>query len=255
MKVLILVQSIDLKSKPEYTSLRKAQEDTWDSIPHPNVDVIYYMPGMVPDMLQGNVLHIACDTGWQFMFFNLAKAMRHMLKHDQSWDYIFKTDNSTYIDKAKLHEILLTKPRERYYGGMIYPFMAPTQTQQFMWGDGYALSRDMVGHIVHKYNAAPLKGKQEDDIVVAQLMQGVADWDPSLKIDIPMLNNNQIELGHHAYRCRIDHIGHSPAAVHYPNLNEIINNDISMMNKIHNLITNGKTDSSGLIQEQAQNQA
>lgn len=256
MRILILVQSIDLPNKPEYERLRQAQLATWDSIPHPDVDVIYYTPGIIEDKLEGNRLHIACDTHWTYMFFNLAKAMRHMLKHDQSWDYIFKTDNSAYIDKAKLHEILLTKPRENYYGGMLFPFKAPGDTSiNFMWGDGYALSRDMAAHIVSKYNAAPLKGKQEDDRVVAQIMYNIANWDPELKIYIPGLYKNNVELGHHAYRCRIDHTGASPAAVSYEHINKIIDNDIMMMHKIHNTLTNGQTNNSEGIHAEAQSEA
>lgn len=256
MKVLVLVQSIDLPNKPEYNRLRRAQQETWDSIPHPDVNVIYYMPGVISDSLNGNVLHITCSTNWDFMFFNFAKALRHMLKHDQSWDYVFKTDNSTYIDKAKLHEILSTKPREKYYGGMIYPF--PTEVKYevpFMWGDGYALSRDMAAHIVAKYNAAPLRGKQEDDIVVSQLMHQVANWDESLKIAVPMLNNNEIEPGYHAYRCRIDKLTHSPAAAVYKEINKIIDNDIMIMNKIHNILHHGQTNNGEGLLEETQDQA
>jgi hypothetical protein len=237
MKILILVQSIDIPSRAPYRRLRQAQIDTWDSIPHPNVDVIYYFPGTRPDELVGNELHITCQTHWTYMFFNLAKAMRHMLKNDMTWDYIFKTDNSSYVDKAKLYEILLTKPREKYYGGSDFLFKTPQHKVDFMWGDGYALSRDMVAYIVGKYNQAPLKGKQEDDIVVGQLMHDVANWDKSLTIRVPMLYKNEVELGHHVYRCRIDNISYSPAAAEFKDLDSIVDNDIMMMNKIHQAVT------------------
>lgn len=256
MKILILVQSIDLPNKPEYERLRQAQLTTWDSVPHPDIDVIYYTPGIIEDKLEGNRLHIACDTHWSYMFFNLAKAMRHMLKHDQTWDYIFKTDNSAYIDKARLHQLLLHKPREKFYGGMLFPFKAPNDISlDFMWGDGYALSRDMVAHIVSKYNAAPLKGRQEDDRVIAQLMYGVANWDGSLKIYLPGLNKNIVELGHHAYRCRIDHTSVSPAATNYTEINKIIDNDIMMMNKIYNTLIHGQTTNNEGILTEVQDKA
>jgi len=237
MKILVLVQSIDLAARPEYAPLRKAQMETWDSIPHPNVDVIYYFPGNVPDKLEGNILRIKCDTHWQYMFFNLAKAMRHMLKHDMTWDYIFKTDNSTYVDKEQLYQTLLTKPREKYYGGMFYTFRDPVlHAFPFFWGDGYALSRDMVAHVVNSFNKAPLKGKQEDDIVIGQLMYQVANWDDSLNIYLPILNDNEIELGYHAYRCRVNHLNYSPAAAIYDDIETILANDISIMHKVHNML-------------------
>ena len=254
MKILILVQSIDLPNKQHYAKLRKAQEDTWDSIPHPDVDVIYYTPGLIADKLEGNKLHITCPTHWTYMFFNLAKAMRHMLKHDQSWDYIFKADNSVYIDKARLHEILLNKPREKYFGGMIFKFKGPNDPRpDFMWGDGYALSRDMVAYIVDKYNKAPFKGKQEDDVVVAHLMTDVANWDTTLEICIPGMQNGRVDPNYHAYRTRMDHTRQSPASTTYVEINEIIENDIIMMHAIHKIITNGKTNSERLLQEQDQN--
>ena len=255
MRILILVQSINLPNTQHYTKLRQAQEDTWDSISHPDVDVIYYFPGALDaDTLQGNQLHMVCNTHWTHMFFNLAKAMRHMLKHDMTWDYIFKTDNSVYIDKAKLHELLLSRPREKYFGGMLYNFKAPNdKSPDFMWGDGYALSRDMVAYIVDKYNKAPFRGKQEDDRVVAQLMTDVANGDPTLTIFIPGFNKGEVALGHHAYRTRVDHTTNSPATVDYEEIEKIIDNDIMMMNKIHKTLTDGKTNSEQLVHEQAQN--
>jgi hypothetical protein len=111
----------------------------------------------------------------------------------------------------------------------------------------------MVAHIVAKYNAAPMRGKQEDDIVIAQLVTDVANWDSSLNIYIPMLYNNEVELGHHAYRCRIDHLNFSPAAAVFPDINKIIDNDIAMMHKIHNILTNGQTDNHSVLQEQDKN--
>ena len=98
-----------------------------------------------------------------------------------------------------------------------------------------------------------LKGKQEDDIVIAQLMTDIAEWDYTLDICIPMLHKGEVELGYHAYRCRIDQISYSPAAGIYSNIDQIIDNDIMMMNKIHNLIHNGQTDDHKLLQEQVQN--
>lgn len=240
MKILILVQSIDLPNKQHYTKLREAQENTWDSISHPNVDVLYYFPGaLVNDTLINNKLHIVCDTHWSYMFFTLAKAMRYLLKHDMSWDYIFKTDNSTYINKAKLYEILLNKPREKYFGGMSCFFKEADDTySSLMWGDGYALSRDMVSYIVDKYNKAPFKGKQEDDRVISQIMQNVTDWDTTLEISIPGFNNKEVFLDHHAYRTRTDFTNISPASVDYVHIEKIIDNDITMMHKIHDVLTN-----------------
>jgi hypothetical protein len=248
MKVLILVQSINPSSKPEYEKLRQTQLATWDSIIHPDVDVIYYTPGVIPDKLEGNQLHIFSNTHWTHMFFTLAKAMRHMLKHDMSWDYIFKTDNTAYIDKAKLHEILSTKPREKYYGGMLSPFKtSDNKLVNIMWGDGYALSRDMVAYLVSTYNKAPFKGKQEDDVTVSYIMQGIANWDSSLSIYTP---NEIIEPGHHAYRCRVDHTGYYPGDTPYTEISKVIDIDNIMMNKVHNKLTNGQTDNSkGILEE------
>ena len=236
MKVLILVQSVD---KPDFIRLRQAQQETWDSVEVPDVQTIYYLPGPINDTLEGNTLRIWQDLHWQFMFFTFAKALRHMLKYE--WDYIFKTDNSTYVDKAKLHEILSSKPRTKYYGGMSFPFKIDgVHTVDFFWGDGYALSRDMAEHIVQCYNKAPFKGLQEDDIVVAKIMKNVANWDPTLHVQVPMTNNLTIEPGHHVYRVRIDAVNYSPAAFEFDDIKTIIDHDIWMMNQVHDTVLQKK---------------
>lgn len=248
MKVLILVQSVD---KPDFIRLREAQQQTWDSVELPDVKTVYYLPGNIDDVLEGNTLRIRQQLHWSFMFATFAKALRHMLKYE--WDYVFKTDNSTYVDKAKLHEILLTKPRTKYYGGMDFPWKIPgMHTMPFFWGDGYVLSRDMAEYIVQCYNKAPFKGNQEDDIVVAMIMQDKADWDFSLEIYIPLIKDLKIEPGHHVYRVRINQGSYSPAAFDYDQIDKIIDNDINMMNQIHNTITNGKANNREGILEEAQ---
>lgn len=251
MKVLILVQSVD---KPDFIRVREAQQQTWDSVEVPNVQTVYYLPGDVDDILEGNTLRIRQGLHWQYMFFTFAKALRHMLKYE--WDYVFKTDNSTYIDKAKLYEILSSKPRTNYYGGMSFPFkIEGVHGVDFFWGDGYALSRDMAQYIVDCYNKAPFKGMQEDDIVVAKILMDKCPWDNTLQIYLPVMNELKIEPGHHAYRVRIDAVNYSPAAFEFDDIKTIIDNDIFIMNQIHNTVTNGKANNREGVLEEAQDKA
>lgn len=230
MKVIILVQSID---KPDYIKLREAQQSTWDSITYPNVETIYYKPDGQHENLVGNILNTPENWSWVDMYKSFAKALRLLLKQD--WDYIFKTDNSTYIDKEVLYNLLLTKPRTEYFGGMLYPY---SLDNKFVWGDGYAISRDLAKYIVTEFNKAPFFISGVDDEGVSTVLKDKAILDNTLKV-YEVKSTDKIELGHHLYRVRMSDTGLSPAVQQPDNLSSIIDEDIKQMYNIHNLITNG----------------
>lgn len=254
MKVLILVQSTD---NSYYQPLIEAQQQTWDSVPHPDVTVVYYKPDPTKEELNSNVLDVCHNKRGDHAFFSLMKAMRFMLKKEQ-WDYIIKTDNSIYINKEKLYELLLTKPREKYFGGqpITYDNLSeeskksfPTDVK-FLWGEMLILSRDCAVHLVDAFNKAPLKGIGSDDIIISHILQNYCTWDESIKIEL-----NEENLSGYAYRVRRAALMYSPLFALPSNIKEVIDSDITIMNKIHNLITNGKTDNRERIPQEAQDQA
>lgn len=242
MKVIILVQSID---KPEYIKLREVQQLTWDSIHHPNVETFYYKPNGLSEEIIGNTINTPENWHFSNLYKSFVKALRLLLK--QEWDYIFKTDNSTYVDKEVLYNILSTKPRNNYFGGMYYPYLLD-KTHKTVWGDGYVLSRDLVEYIVKSFNKAPFIYLGADDGVVTKLLEDKTVVDETLPVYEIYLNDGQIKTGHHVYRVREEFQPFSPAIREIENLPDLIESDIKSMYNIHNIITNGKSNSININQ-------
>ena len=114
MKILILVLSC---KKPPYDTLYEAQRRTWDSVDVSGVVTRYFwcdevavMPGVFRRTLDDSV--------------------------DLMWDFIFRMNSSSYVDKVMLKAFAETLPRERCYCGI--------DGGGFASGSGFFLSRDMV---------------------------------------------------------------------------------------------------------------
>ena len=254
MRILVLVQSTD---NEYYQPLIETQQKTWDSIYDPDITVIYYKPDPNREELEGNILDVCHNKKSDHTFFVLMKALRLMLKRDH-WDFVVKTNNSVYLNKQKLRELIATKPREKYFGGVPITHDSLSEESKknfppdikFLWGEFLVMSRDCAVHLVHLFNKAPLKGIGAEDLIISTILKDYCTWDESIKIS---LDENDIDA--YAYRVRRIPLMYSPIFGIPPNIKEVINSDIKIMNHIHNLITNGKTDNRPGILEEVQDQA
>ena len=142
----------------------RLQEETWDSLQVPGVRTVYYMADMRTKLI-GNRLYIKGKEDRTEMYSRTVLAIRELLSMD--WDYLFKTDNSAYVNKQALVKTLLTLPRKNIYAGRLYHRKDVPITQNFLWGEGYVLSRD-VALIVAK---SPLKESAIDDVELSNIMR------------------------------------------------------------------------------------
>lgn len=204
MKVLVLVQSIDAGP---YKEIMQTQKDTWDSIDNPNIRTLFYIPSMeIPAGIIGKNLYVNYPPQMAFMYIHLMKACVHALKFE--WDYLFKTDNSTYVNKQELLNILATKPKVKYCGG--HPFWKqhpnrkdetadPGEVGEFPWGDGYALSRDIVQKLVDMYTINRELLNVIDDYALAFALKGRCEIDYTLRISL--YHEEGFSPNKHVYRC------------------------------------------------------
>jgi hypothetical protein len=191
MKVLILVQSVN---KGEYPELRKAQQETWDSVNVPNVKTLYYYPSPNSEKISGLDMTIQGPDQWGYMFMQTMKAFRNALSLE--WDFLFKTDNSAYVDKKELYNLLTTKPMKEFYGG--HKLSHPTHGD-FLWGEGVALSRDVVESLVEMYILQPWKRMGVEDAHIGSMLKDKLTWDESMTIPEYSIGAPQKS---HVYRCK-----------------------------------------------------
>lgn len=133
MKILILVQATF--DEPWY-SLIQAQKRTWDSLEEEGVDTIYYYSG--PEYKkEGKDLTVKLSNNHDLAHYRMKLALNYIYdSNDPGYDYIFRTNASSYIDKKRLKAWLQDKPRNKFYCGI--------DGGGFASGCGFALSSDLV---------------------------------------------------------------------------------------------------------------
>lgn len=139
MRVVILVASC---TRPPYDALLRAQIETWACEHVDGAPVTHYFSDDLPAM-----------TG------KLRDALRTLLRLT-SWDYVFRTNASSYVDKARLLTVAETLPRARCYAGV--------DGGGFASGSGFFISRDAAGDLAEKL---PERSSEIDDVVVGGILR------------------------------------------------------------------------------------
>jgi len=172
-KVLVLVLSFD---KEPYRSIElDGQRKTWVTMAHPDAHVMFYygvtrglafwlvaaaskllhklhQPNLRSKFLRGTAAHYklhALETADRItiqipdFYGNVGAktigAMRHVLKH-YAFDYLFRTNTSSYVHLPLLRKFIQTLPETGYYGGLLGQY----QNMPFVGGAGILLSRDLI---------------------------------------------------------------------------------------------------------------
>lgn len=136
IKILILVLSFE--DNELYTSFRKCQEETWDSVNDDCFETYYYFGGSTNQYIQKNKIYLNCDEGLINCGHKTIACLNAIKNFD--FDYIFRTNSSSYIDKKLLYNFLINKPKDKYYAGII----GEHNNIKFASGSGYILSKDLV---------------------------------------------------------------------------------------------------------------
>ena len=136
LKILILVLS---SKKPPYDMLYQTQRDTWDAVDVMNVSSLYYW----------------CDD-FDTMIQKFATAIHAIMKWD--WDFIFRTNSSSYIDKQRLLDQAQTLPLNKAYQCIGCS------------GAGFFLSRDLVSDLCHDL-VGHTHTHIPEDVVIWQTLQ------------------------------------------------------------------------------------
>jgi hypothetical protein len=122
------------------------------------------------------------------------------------FDYIYRTNVSSYVDLMKLNEFIKNKPRNHYYAGAI----GNHQGISFASGCGYFLSRDIVNKVLE--NRARWDHNLIDDVSLGKLL--TSELDIALqeigRIDLAAANFNPLEIKRNSedifhYRCKATH--------------------------------------------------
>lgn len=151
MKILILVLS--LNDGGIYDKFYESQKKTWDSEKIDGVETLYYFGNSginshrfmdENDIIDGN--EILVNVGESHLGHKTIRAFNLIKELD--FDYIFRTNSSSYVDKKMLLEYVKTKPKFNYYSGVI----GNHHGIKFSSGCGYILSKDLLNLVLNQKN-------------------------------------------------------------------------------------------------------
>lgn len=160
MKILILVLSYN--DNGLYTKFLNAQKETWDSIQVDGVNTYYYFGNHTDNVIENDQILTKSPEGLMNCTHKTIECFKQILTFD--FDYIFRTNSSSYVDKLGLKNYLIDKPKNKFYSGII----GNCNDIFFCSGSGYFLSKDLVKLIVENENI--INHSLIDDVAIGQFL-------------------------------------------------------------------------------------
>ena len=202
MKILILVLSYN---ESPYKDLMKAQQQSWDSIKTNRTETFYYYGGT--DVITGIQRKGAAYSEFGFPitdeYYYMAGKFQMMLQYifdlGLYYDFIFRTNSSSYINKEKLAEFAETLPKEKTYAGWT---MEDTNFDGGLMvsGAGIWLSPDCATYLREEINPDE---EIEEDVLIGRILRknGITAIDDKSRVDVPSFFS-VVPLNKYHYRCK-----------------------------------------------------
>jgi len=206
-KVLVLVP---LSNKYPSNQILNSIKKTWGN---DNVfETIFYTGGFNANKLNVNYLELNISNDFKDFGKKTLLCFEEIIRY-KDFDYVFRTNTSSYLNKIAFFEFITKQPYRNYYAGKIENF--PNINLNFGSGAGYVLSRDLVELVVD--NNKLWNHDLNEDVALGKILYDLkVPLNPLERYDINSLKDlKNIDLDHYHYRFRIDKIG-------YPRILELI---------------------------------
>jgi hypothetical protein len=191
----------------------KTQQASWDSVEVEGARTVYYHGGLLAgDKVSAKItqhpiigrwseeVKFRCTDSYYYMSGKFAES----LKYTQDWDYdyIFRTNSSSYVNKQALVEFAKTLPTEKLYAGWTF-----VDGEDFsglcVSGAGIFLSRDTAKILMEQIDPAI---EREEDVEVGRILRrnGITAIDDKSRVDV---NGNIEYVPTDKYHYRFKHGG------------------------------------------------
>lgn len=190
----------------------RMQQSSWDSIQVPDIDTIYYYKGA--QFAQGDEQHVVldCPDEYEMMHWKFKCALDFVNYHN--YDFIFRTNSCSYIDKRKLQAIAEKLPKTGCYAGW--------DNGGYVSGAGIWFSPDVLDILHKELTDAP---HSAEDVLMGDILI------------------NRVAISNHQTRYDVGvSVGSVPNVYHYrfksSNWHEERYRDIENMKKVHEIVIN-----------------
>jgi len=180
--------------------MRRVQQQTWDSVQVEGVETIYYIGGgndkqltRINDSSQEMIL--PCSDEYNMMHYKFKMALMNVNWNE--FDFVFKTNSSSYINKRLLLEFAEKLPNKKCYCGI--------SGGTFASGCGVFFSHDCIEILLKHYDDYP--SPSEDGLTGSYLSQhGIGITEGAQRMDIcNQASYYAMENKCYHYRCKHDH--------------------------------------------------
>jgi hypothetical protein len=175
----------------------QAQQETWD-MPNDFVDVVYYHGGLRlsefvrrPDSIE---LEVGCSDEYYMMHYKFKLCLDHIEEEFGTYDFIFRTNSSSYINKERLLKHAETLPKEKCYAGW------SLGEKEAVSGAGIWLSPDMVSILRDEVTAGV---NIEEDILIGRILHGkhgIEIIDDKSRVDVTDPDLAPIDFYHYRFK-------------------------------------------------------
>ena len=140
MKILISVLSYE---KGHWADLENAIRSTWGLNVNDGIEIIYYYGDSNKTFMESDKLYTDTEEGVLNVGYKTIKMFNYCY-NNFSFDYIFRTNSSSYVNTKELLNFIKNKPLENFYSGII----GSHRGVNFASGSGYFISRDLVQAVI-----------------------------------------------------------------------------------------------------------
>jgi len=204
MKILVLVGS---STVPPYDDFMKVQQETWATVKHEDVEVLFYYADDKTGMINENTFTTKCDNDFYMSHWRFKLALDYVW--EKQWDLIFRCHSSSYVNVNMLVEAVKNVPLSDLYTGHkvgghglgLLEWRGAMIKQICVSGAGILISRDVADIIRRNLNE---DDAMEDDVLVGRLLQlhGVNRTEHGIdRIDIESMKDYALNFH---YRFRTD---------------------------------------------------
>ena len=167
-----------MKEEP-YITLEQASKNTWASIKHPNIQILYLhsKPEITP-YISNNELFVNGNEGWLNIGHKTINAYEYLL-NNLDVDYVYRTNLSSYVHQEGLYNYVNTCPETNVYNGVV----GNHNGTPFASGCGYLISKDLMRYVVdnkHLWDHV----SHYDDVSIAKVLRTI----PILPTFVPRID-------------------------------------------------------------------
>lgn len=155
-----------------FDAMMKKQKETWDSIHVDNVNTLFFYGDENIDFSKIKNKNLIVKTSDATLNNSYKLKLVYDFVFDMDWDYIFRTNASSYIDKQRLLNKAQTLPTDRCYCGIK---INVDRDKKCSSGAGTFYSRDCIDILRNAINEDYKMKSELDDVVEGTILENKAN--------------------------------------------------------------------------------